>query len=95
MEKTKILTIREEDGYVNATKLCKAGGKKYNAWSTRKKTTQLISFLSKELKMEEKELIKKELKGKNENRAVWVHTSIATNIACWVSIEFGFDTPTH
>jgi len=89
MEKTKILTIREEDGYVNATKLCKAGGKKYNAWSTRKKTTQLISFLSKELKMEEKELIKKELKGKNENRAVWVHTSIATNIACWVSIEFG------
>lgn len=38
--------IRESDGYINATMLCKVGGKKFGHWFTLVSTKELIRFLS-------------------------------------------------
>ena len=37
-----------EDGMINATLLCKAGGKKFNDWNRLKNTNELITVLESE-----------------------------------------------
>jgi hypothetical protein len=34
--------IRKEDGYINATQLCKSGGKEFKNWNRNDKTKQLV-----------------------------------------------------
>ena len=40
------LIYREEDGYIDVTNLCKAGGKKYNHWNSLDKTQGYLRVLS-------------------------------------------------
>lgn len=44
-----IITSRDYDKYVNATQLCKAGGKKFNDWYRLDSTKQLLNELSKNI----------------------------------------------
>ena len=40
------MSFREEDGYVNATQMCKAGGKKFNDWYKIDRTKEFLNELS-------------------------------------------------
>jgi hypothetical protein len=89
---------REEDGYVDVTNLCKAGGKKFAVWYRSIKTTRFLEVLSANIRSEDHvkgserilsdPLIHMETDGTNDSRGTWVHPRIAINIAQWISPEF-------
>ena len=81
------LEYREEDGYVNITNLCKAGGKKFNHWNSIDKTKRFLDVLSSTAGIPVFELLKQE-QGGNGERHTWSHPQVAINIAQWISPEF-------
>ena len=80
---------RTEDGYINVTNLCKAGGKKFAGWKRLIKTKAFLQVLSTEVQIHTSGLIEIN-KGGNEknNQETWVHPQIAINIAQWISPRF-------
>lgn len=98
-----IEVISREDGYINATQLCKAGGKEFKKWHRNDKTKEFLETLSTREKisvyMEEKEsgtfrtnplkyLIDIKVDGDNDDRGTWVHPQVAIHISYWISSEF-------
>jgi len=83
-----MITSREEDGFVNATQMCKAGGKKFNDWYRLDKTKEFINELSTCTGCPVDDFIVIITTGKNENRSTWVHPRISINIAQWISPVF-------
>jgi len=81
------LEYREEDGYINITNLCKAGGKKFNDWNRLDKTKRFLDVLSSTTGIPVVELLKQE-QGGNGERHTWAHPQVAINIAQWISPEF-------
>lgn len=77
------ITVREEDGYFNATQMCKAMGKRWTHFMENKSTQVLIE----EQKVETgiNTLIKTELTGCNENRATWVHPVLLPYFKEWLN----------
>jgi hypothetical protein len=77
-----------EDGYVNVTKLCKAGGKEYFNWKQNKNSEATIQALERSLGIP-RDLIIRDIKtGKNESRGTFVHRRLALIIAQWISADF-------
>jgi hypothetical protein len=81
------IIYRPEDGYINATKLCQAGDKRYNNWYQNDKTKRFLEVLSSTTGIPAVELLKQE-QGGNGERHTWVHPQVAINIAQWISPEF-------
>jgi hypothetical protein len=77
---------RVEDGYINATQLCKAGGKEYSGWYRNSKTNEFLEELSTVLQICMTDLIK--LNQGGNNQCTWVHPRVAIHIAQWVSPKF-------
>ena len=82
--------IREDDGYVNATQLLNMNGKQFKRWKEYSKTKPYINKISELYNLTEDELIHKSKGGgeKNKVHKTWVHPTIATNIAQWISVDF-------
>jgi hypothetical protein len=78
---------RDEDGFINVTDLCKAGGKQLNDWKRLQKTQTFIKVLSSSTGIPVDDLIKYNT-GSNKERATWVHPQVAINIAQWISPKF-------
>ncbi len=90
-----IIECRNSDGYVNATALCLAGGRRFKRYMELKSTKELLAGYAK-IKgrenrplnnIENKELIIKENNGDGDI-ITWVHRDIAMDIAQWISVEF-------
>jgi hypothetical protein len=79
---------RDEDGYINVTNLCKAGGKQFKAWKRLDKTKAFIHVLSSTVKIHTSDLIKLGTGSKYKNSQTWVHPQVAINIAQWISPRF-------
>jgi len=79
---------RQEDGYINVTNLCKAGGKQFKSWNRLDKTRAFLQVLSTSVKIHTDLLIKMNTGGLNEDRKTWVHPQVAINIAQWISPSF-------
>ena len=77
---------REGDGYINATQLCKAGGKEYYGWFRNTKTTEFLEELSSVVQICGTELV--ETKQGGTEQGTWVHPRVAIHIAQWVSPKF-------
>ena len=81
--------IKHDDGYVNATQLCKDGNKDFKNWKRLKQSQDFIKYY--ELKMGVKdELFKVINGGKGVGliiRGTYVHPNLITVIASWVSLE--------
>ena len=82
------LVYRKEDGYVDVTNLCKAGGKKFNHWNSLEKTQAFIKVLSNEAGIPVSKLIEVISGGNFKNQGTWAHPQVAINIAQWISPEF-------
>jgi hypothetical protein len=93
--------IRESDGYINLSQICKAGNKYYRDWFRLEKTKKFLTELSNELKLDI--LTDKTRKGrsgyvvglieinmgeKSDDQSTWGHPYVANNIAQWVSTKF-------
>ena len=83
-----IIENRLEDGYINVTSLCKAGGKQFKHWNSTEKTKAFLRVLSTSVGITTDLLIKMNTGGLNEDRKTWVHPQVAINIAQWISPQF-------
>jgi hypothetical protein len=81
------IICRSGDGYVNATQLCKAGGREFRVWRKVQKTEDFMQELASAIPIGIAELIKYENNG-SADRATWVHPRVAINIAQWISPKF-------
>jgi hypothetical protein len=84
--------IRKEDGYINATQLCKAGGKEFSNWFKNIKTKQLVEKLWVNTHIDKNDLIQINQNGLNKNQSTWVHPTIGLHIAQWISTDFFLQT---
>ena len=85
----KFIISFRDDGYVNATELCKAGKKLFTDWSRLEKTQGFLKILSTHTKIPADKLIDVR-KGNTKlfTQGSWVHPRVLTNIAQWISPEF-------
>jgi hypothetical protein len=81
------IIARAEDGFINATELCKAGGKEFKHWKENKNNQSYLQVLSSSVGIPTDELINYET-GSNEKRGTWVHPQVAINISQWISPQF-------
>jgi Zn-dependent peptidase ImmA (M78 family) len=86
------VTQRQQDGYINASKLTKAYEKqtgKYrnpNSWFEKDRTNEYLELLSDKTGIEVYDLVQK--KGAGKNTEVWLHPKLAVSFAMWLSPEF-------
>lgn len=81
-----IIPLRE-DGYINATKLCQAAGKRMTKWKNSKETQELIKIFSL-TKNESTKLIEIFQGGNKYNQGTWVHPDLGLHLAQWCSPSF-------
>jgi prophage antirepressor-like protein len=82
------ITCRSSDGKINATQLCKAGGKLFKHWIESTKSQAFLQALSEAVGIPANQLLTYEDFGPN-NRATWVHPQVAINIAHFVTLRVG------
>lgn len=76
-----------EDGYINITNLCKAGGKLFGHWNSLDRTKSYLKALSSDIGIAIPDLVAHQT-GSGSNQATWVHPYVAINIAQWISPQF-------
>lgn len=77
--------IIKNNGYINATKLCKDGKKEFFNWYKNKDSKELIDELKSSLHKRRELLIFKNMKGKYITRGTYVHPELIIHIASWCS----------
>ncbi len=80
----QVIAIRESDGFVNATQLCAAAGKKIEDWLNLDKSPKFIKSIERiyAAAYGEKKLV--------DSCAddIWVYPDVITVIAEWVGLDF-------
>lgn len=87
-EDNTIIYQRHEDGYVNATAMCKAAGKRWYDYSRLSVVKEFVSELATDTGIPADLLMKKITTGENEIRGTWIHPDLAVNLAVWLSPKF-------
>jgi hypothetical protein len=84
-----------EDGYVNATKLARAGGREWFEYYRSDRCQNLLTLLLEENndipqsdEVRKEHLVHTKTVGPNELRGTWVHPHVAADCADWVSASF-------
>lgn len=81
--------IRKSDGYINATKLCKEGGKELYNWNATEHAKQLINKVISSLGYPRDEVISIIVGGQElEIRGTYIHPLLIPHIASWISADF-------
>lgn len=86
----EVTEIRHYDGYINATKLCAAGGKCWAKYNRNQRTAAFVAELTASLPTGT-QIIQKITNVGNGQRCTWVHPRIATHLASWLSPKFASD----
>lgn len=81
---TEFLIPMREDGYVYATGLCKAAGKKLQQW----KDSANVKNIVKELSKTRSNLIEVHKAGNKYNQGTWLHPDLGIILAQWCSPSF-------
>lgn len=76
------------DGYVDATEMCQANGKKFYDYSRLKSTQKYLEALSRSAGIPVDLLIRQVTVGENEERGTWVHPKVAIHLGQWCSPQF-------
>lgn len=83
-----VISQRITDGYINATSMCKAVGKKINDYSRLTTTQAFLDELSIVTGIPATGLIQSIKGGPPNLQGTWVHPQIAINLAQWLSPKF-------
>lgn len=89
LELDGVVVFARDDGYVNATQLCKAGGKLFGDWHRTESTKTLIEALSSDMGIPISQLVESK-KGNTTafKQGTWIHPDLAVQLAQWVSPSF-------
>jgi KilA domain-containing protein len=92
--------VREADGYINSTKMAKAGGKEWSDWYRLANTKLFLAELKDSLQNNrginrgpgeepgEEQLVVSVTTGPILSRGTWVHHRVAIKFATWISAKF-------
>jgi len=81
-----IAEMRASDGYVNATKMCQAGGKRWHNYIKNEDTKRFLTALSRTLIRVLENLVISSNGG--SHAGTWVHPQVAIHLASWISPTF-------
>lgn len=84
----EIIHQRVKDGFVNATAMCKAGGKAWADYNRLGVTQAFFSALSADMGIPITELVQSIRGGEPTLQGTWVHPQVAINLAQWLSPQF-------
>jgi hypothetical protein len=79
---------RHADGYVNATAMCRAGGRRWNHYVTNDRTNEYLQALSGSAGIPADLLMTSIGTGPNHLRGTWIHPRLAVDLARWISPQF-------
>ena len=79
--------IRRKDGYINATKLCKDGGKLLGNWSQLHGSKQYVEEFTSSIGIPI-EPLEVNMAGSYDTRGTYAHPDLIPHIASWVSPKF-------
>lgn len=81
----QVIDQRAKDGYINATAMCKAAGKRWNDFTSNKETIEYLAALSAKTGIPVNELFQSVAGAKG---GTWVHPQLAIRLAMWLSADF-------
>ena len=84
----EVIRQRAGDGYINATAMTKAAGKKFNDYSRNEATKAFLQELSSETGIPATGLVQTFTGGTPHLQGTWVHPHVAINLAQWCSAKF-------
>ncbi len=84
----QIISQRIEDGYVNATAMCKAAGKRWGDYYALSTTKPFLEELAAVNGQTVNGLIQRIVGGIPELQGTWVHPQVAIHLAQWLSPKF-------
>ena len=87
-EEGYIVNQRIQDGYINATALCKATGKLWGHYYENKTTKEFLNELSRSIGIPIDLLVEQVTTGANESRGTYIHPQVAINLGQWLSPKF-------
>ena len=87
-EDNAIIYQRHEDGYVNATAMCKAAGKLMGHYKELDATKEFIQALSSDIGKTITDIIVTQRGGDPILQGTWVHPDLAVHLAMWLSPKF-------
>lgn len=79
---------RKDNGYINATALCKACDRRIFDYLRLDTTKAFIDTLSSSTGIPANEIVTTQISVRNELRGTWVHPYVAINLAQWASPKF-------
>lgn len=82
------VVVQEEDGYINATKLCRDGGKRLEHWTGNKASGGLIDAASELTGIPVSSLSSKVSRGPRSTWGTYYHPKLIVHIACWCSTQY-------
>lgn len=79
---------RAADGYINATAMCNAAGKKISHYFEVRTVKDFLRELSNETRLQENLLVQIIKGGNPTHQGTWVHPQVAVHLATWLSPKF-------
>jgi len=79
---------RQVDGYVNATAMCRAGGKRWTLYQVNDRTRAYIHALAADVGIPTSALVVSIRGGRPELQGTWIHPRLAVDLARWISPAF-------
>jgi hypothetical protein len=84
----KVIEQRSDDGYMDATAMCRANGKKWSHYWANKNTQEFIEALSADAGIPASGLVEVRKGGTVGDQGTYVHPRVATHLAQWCSPKF-------
>jgi hypothetical protein len=83
-----VTVLQREDGYWNASAMCRANGKTWSDYWRNQTTQAFINELSAVLQIPRTELVQTQQGGTPHLQGTWVHRRVAVHLAKWCSPLF-------
>lgn len=83
-----VIYQRPADGYINATAMCQASGKRWNDYGRLATTGSFLDALKTDTGIPVTELVQSVSGGEPRLQGTWVHPQVAIHLAQWCSAEF-------
>ena len=84
----EVVPQRPRDGYIDATRLCKQAGKRFNNYRQNAQTEAFLAELSAVTGIPVTGLVQIVQGGRPELQGTWVHPQVAINLGQWLSPAF-------
>lgn len=83
-----IVLIMRDNGYVNATKLCRESGKEFEEWYQSELAKEYVKLVGEDVGVSVESLRIEVEDGEEELRGTYVHPKLIVILAMWADVEY-------